>query len=302
MNRILLTVGTGALAIAIAACGSDSTSPLLSNQDVTSADSSMIAAQAGADEAVSDVNMVNGVSTTMGWSLANSNSGVSMSLVPSQEASISADLKSDCTYNSVDGRFHCLAKVNGNGITVIRTFAFFDTTGTMMNHFDSTTASMNVQATLSGIDTTANGADTVNATRNLTATGLFGAHNTTRIWNGTGDGTHGSLFVRQRREAHVGCELHLDVHERRRRAAAGVEPVSDFRNDHAPGHGDGRGYQVREEAVGHDHPDGDDHIQRDVEGGDDGGDGHVHGRLVDGSGYAQLTAVGRAESRGEGRG
>jgi hypothetical protein len=191
MNRFLLSVGTGALAIAIAACG-DTTSPLLASQDVTASDSSAIAAQTAANEAVSDVNMMNGVSTTMGWSLANSNSGVSMSLLPSQEASISADLKSDCTYNSVDGRFHCLAKVNGNGITVIRTFAFFDTTGAVMNHFDSTTASMNVQATLSGIDTTANGADTVNATRNLTATGLFGAHNTTRIWNGTGDGTHGA--------------------------------------------------------------------------------------------------------------
>ncbi len=191
MNRFLLSVGTGALAIAIAACG-DTTSPLLSSQDVTASDSSAIAAQASADEAVSDVNMMNGVSTTMGWSLANSNSGVSMSLVPSQEAAISADLKSDCTYNAVDGRFHCLVKVNGNGITVIRTFQFFDTTGAVMNHFDSTTASMNMQATLSGIDTTANGADTVNATRNLTATGLFGAHNTTRIWNGTGDGTHGA--------------------------------------------------------------------------------------------------------------
>jgi hypothetical protein len=193
MNRFLLTVGTGAIAIAIAACGDSSTSPL-SSLDVTSTDSSLIVAQVAADATTSDVNMMNGVSTTMGWSLANSNPGVSMDFAGSARPSVSADLKSDCTYNSVDGRFHCLEQVNGNGVTVIRTFAFFDTTGAMMNHFDSTTASMNVQATLSGVVSLKNGADTVNGTRNLTATGLFG-HNTTRTWNGTGDGTHGAYWT-----------------------------------------------------------------------------------------------------------
>lgn len=192
MNRILLTVGTGALAIAIAACG-DSTSPLLASSDVTSADSSVIAAQASADATTSDVQMLNGVSNTMGWSLAAPTSGVSMDLVASAQPGLSFDFKSDCTYNSVDGRFHCLESVNGNGVTVIRTIALFDSTGAPMNHFDSTTASLNVQATLSGIVTLKNGADTVNGSRNLTATGLLG-HNTTRIWNGTGDGTHGAYW------------------------------------------------------------------------------------------------------------
>ena len=191
MNRLVLTVSTGALAIALAACGDSSTAPLAS-ADVTPSDSALIAVNTAANETVADVNTLNGVSSTMGWDLANTNSGVSMDLTG--RPSVSADLKSDCTYNPTDGRFHCLVQVNGNGVSVIRSIAFYDTTGATMNHFDSTTAKMNIIATLSGVVTTAKGADTVNATRNLTATGLFG-HNTTRIWNGTGDGTHGAYWT-----------------------------------------------------------------------------------------------------------
>jgi hypothetical protein len=194
MNRFVVTVTTGALAIALAACADSSTSPTLSNLDVTTTDSSLIAAQVAGDATASDVNMLNGVSATMGWSLSSPSTNVSMNLMASDRPSLNADFKSDCTYNSVDGRFHCLEQVNGNGVTVIRSLAFFDTTGAMMNHFDSTTASMNVQAVLSGLVAKANGADTVNGTRNLTATGLFGAHNTTRTWNGSGDGTHGAYW------------------------------------------------------------------------------------------------------------
>ncbi len=49
-------------------------------------------------------------------------------------------------------------------------------------------------AILGGVVITTAGADTVNGTRNLTATGLFG-HNTTRTWNGSGNGTHGAFWV-----------------------------------------------------------------------------------------------------------
>lgn len=194
MNRLVLSVSTGALAIALAACSDTGTSPLASNLDVTATDSALIAVNTAANETMADVNTLNGVSSTMGWDLANSKPGVSMDLVGSARPGISDDLKSDCTYNPTDGRFHCLVQVNGNGVSVIRSLAFFDTTGATMDHFDSTTASMNVIATLSGVVAKANGADTVNATRNLTATGLFG-HNTTRIWNGTGDGTHGAYWT-----------------------------------------------------------------------------------------------------------
>ena len=79
-------------------------------------------------------------------------------------------------------------------MTVTRTLQFFDANNIVMNHFDSTTASMNVQAVLAGVVATATGADTVNGTRNLTATGLLG-HNTTRIWNGNGSSTHAEFWT-----------------------------------------------------------------------------------------------------------
>ena len=45
-----------------------------------------------------------------------------------------------------------------------------------------------MQSTENGVISSAAGADTVNGSRNLTATGLLG-HNTTRTWNGTGSVT-----------------------------------------------------------------------------------------------------------------
>lgn len=196
MNRFLLTAGAGALVMVMGACGSKSdagTAPQLSSFQVTGVDSSLIAVHTAADATVSDVNMLNGISATMGWSLANTTTGVSMNLVASETPSFSGGPGTGCTYNPADGRFYCLPVINGNGVTVIRSLAFFDATGAMMNHFDSTTASMNVLATLSGVVTTANGADTVNGTRDVTASGLLG-HNTTRVWNGSGNGTHGAYW------------------------------------------------------------------------------------------------------------
>ena len=64
-----------------------------------------------------------------------------------------------------------------------------------MLHFnDSTTASANVVANVSGVRTLANGADTVSRVRTLTATGLLG-HNATRTWNGTGSGTSSAYWA-----------------------------------------------------------------------------------------------------------
>jgi hypothetical protein len=197
MKRFLLTAGTSAIVVAMSACGSSdsSTQPTSVNFQVTAVDSALIAVHASADATVSDVNTINGISSTMGWSLGNSaESGVSMSVISAGGAAFSQGPGSGCTLNPADGRFDCPATVNANGVSVVRSLAFFDTTGTLMNHFDSTTASMNVQATLSGVVITTAGADTVNGTRNLTATGLFG-HNTTRIWNGSGNGTHGAFWV-----------------------------------------------------------------------------------------------------------
>jgi hypothetical protein len=195
-SRNLFSCVIAALAMAVSACGSDNnsaTAPTTAAFQVTGVDSALIAARASGDATVSDVNMINGIATTMSWNDINAPAGGSFSLVASNSPSFSSGPGSNCTLNPVDGRFDCPPVVNDHGVTVTRSLAFFDANGVMMDHFDSTTASMNVQAILAGIVATANGADTVNGTRNLTAIGLLG-HNTTRIWSGTGASTHGAYW------------------------------------------------------------------------------------------------------------
>jgi len=196
MNRFLLSAGVGALSMVFSACaqqGDSATGPTSANFQVNAADSALIAVRASADATISDVNVINGVSSTMNWNVVPAAGGPSFSLAASNGPSFSAGPGSNCTLNPVDGRFDCPPTVNDHGVTVTRSLAFFDANGVMMNHFDSTTASMNVEAVLAGIVATANGADTVSGTRNLTATGLLG-HNATRTWNGTGASTHGAFW------------------------------------------------------------------------------------------------------------
>jgi hypothetical protein len=196
MKRFLVTCGAGALVVAMGACatqGDSATAPTTANFQVTAADSALIAVHASADATVSDVNVLIGISSTMGWSLDRAPSGVSLSLVASTSPALAAGAGNGCTLNPADGRFDCPPQVNGNGVTVTRSIALFDASGVQMSHFDSTTASLDVQATLAGVITGASGADTVNGSRDLTATGLLG-DNTTRTWNGSGSGTHGAFW------------------------------------------------------------------------------------------------------------
>ncbi len=164
-SRNVFNYCIAALAIAIGACGTQTdsaTGPTTANFSLTGVDSALIAVHASADATVSDV-----------ATLTDSSSG--------------------CVLNPVDGRFDCPPFVNDHGVTVTRSLAFFDVNGVMMDHRDSTTASLNDEAILAGIVATAGGADTVNGTHNLNATGLLGA-NTTRVWNGTGASTHGAYW------------------------------------------------------------------------------------------------------------
>ena len=196
MKRFVFRIGAGAIVSTLLACGQEGGSalaPKSSNFQVNAADSAMIAAHVAGDATVSDVNMINGLTVTMGWSANYVPAGISMNLVASSTPAFSAGVGSGCTLNAATGRFDCPAQVNANGVTVIRSLAFFDATGAQMNHFDSTTASLNVQSTENGIIARDNGADTVSGSRNLTATGLLG-HNTTRTWNGSGSGQGGNFW------------------------------------------------------------------------------------------------------------
>lgn len=195
MKRFVLTSGAGVLAIVMAACSSqsDSLTNATTQLQLTADDSALIAVRGSADETVADVNMLNGVASTLGWSVANPNRNLSLSLTPSGTQSFAWGLGSGCTLNPADGRFDCAPVVNSNGLTVTRSLAFYDASGNLMNHFDSTTASANVLATEVGVLVRPLGADTVNRARDVTATGLLG-HNTTRIWNGTASGTSGAYW------------------------------------------------------------------------------------------------------------
>ncbi len=165
MKRFLLSAGAGVLAFAMAACAKDSaTAPRSLSLQLSAGDTASLMIGEAGDATAADVSLISTASAQ----------------VPG----------TGCTLNAVTGRFDCPPYVNEHGLTVTRSLAFFDANGVQMNHFDSTTASMNVQATDVGVATRDNGADTVSRTRNLTATGLLG-HNTTRTWNGTASGTGG---------------------------------------------------------------------------------------------------------------
>ena len=114
--------------------------------------------------------------------------GGAFSIQTSDPAGGSLDIRSstssDCTY--VSGRWTC-APVTENGLTIVRSYAFFDATGQPMKiRDDITTASVNFQFSMNGTvsrDTTFSGV--VHRNRNMTVSGLLG-NETTRRWDGFG--------------------------------------------------------------------------------------------------------------------
>ena len=192
MNRFLLNTGAGVLAFAVAACARDSATAPDSSLQLSAADSASLIVRESGDATVADVNMLNSVSASLSWDVAAPASGIAMSLMPGNGPAFS-QTPSGCTLNASTGRFDCAPIVNANGVSVTRSIALFNAQGVMMDHFDSTTASLNVQATYAGVAARDLGADTVAGTRNLTATGLLG-HNTTRQWDGSAGGSGSGYY------------------------------------------------------------------------------------------------------------
>ena len=91
-----------------------------------------------------------------------------------------------CSYAS--GRYSCSATTE-RGLTVTRSFAFYDAQGQTVQNFDATVVeSANFQATVDGTFTNAlvwNGS--VHRTADVTVSGLI-SHAPQRTWNGTGSG------------------------------------------------------------------------------------------------------------------
>jgi hypothetical protein len=195
MKRSSSTIMILAAAIAFAACGAmrDSATAPLSLQ-LTAEDSLTPVAHTVGLMTVGDIDVLNSSASTIGFQLtAAPDAGIAMSVLPGAVSAAYA-AASGCTLTAATGRFDCPPATN-NGLTLTRSFAFYDANGNLMTKFnDSTTASVNVKSTESGVRPTATGADTVSRSRDMTASGLLGKNNT-RTWNGTGSGTQGAYWA-----------------------------------------------------------------------------------------------------------
>ncbi len=196
MNR-LLSIGAPALAFALAACsaGTDQTTGLSANFNLTADDTAQAAVIPTADATSEDVDVMLASEATIDAG------GFLGDRIPAPNFDGSDTVRvgfwsfsSACTYNTSSGRFDCPA-VTHNGLTLTRSVAFFDANGAPMPKFnDTTTASANFQVSVTGVRVLGNGADTISRQRNMTVTGLLG-HETSRTWNGTGSRTDGGYRV-----------------------------------------------------------------------------------------------------------
>jgi hypothetical protein len=194
-KRIAFAVGACALVMTAAACksGTDGISGMQASSQLTSDDTLQAVAYSVGQATVADLNVIGSSATMLGFDESPAGaSAPSFSLSSISPVPANASWASGCTLNPSTGRFDC-PPVLTNGLTLGRSFAFYDANGNLMTSFDSTTASVNVMIVETGVRPSATGADTVNRNRNLTASGLLG-HNTTRIWDGTGARTDGSFW------------------------------------------------------------------------------------------------------------
>jgi hypothetical protein len=171
----------GASALIVATACSDSTAP---NSRVSD------------NEATADLAITAGdaIATDVGLLIAGEADGMTFTTA-AQRGGAALAATTGCSL--VDGRRVCTA-TNEGGMTITRSFAFYDATGTIQSAFDpATTASINFQMSLSGTLTRPHVTATITRQRNMTLSGLAGAE-TQRTWNGTGAGTENSTATGDR--------------------------------------------------------------------------------------------------------
>lgn len=183
MKRSLL-VGAPMLVLALAACSSDSTSPL----QITSADIDQAAVISASDATAEDVNVLSASDMTMSGGAVASvfGGGAEMSRIAlsANVPSYSWTFSDGCTYSASAGRFTC-PPITSGGLTLNRDYAFFAGNQPQSAYDAATTDSANFHVSVTGVHPALTGADTVNRDRNFTVSGLAGAE-TSRTWNGTG--------------------------------------------------------------------------------------------------------------------
>jgi len=200
MKRSLLVLVP--IAFAIAACSSDSTSPI----QITQADVSQAAAISASDATAEDISILTASDMTMsGGAVQNvAGSGLMMNRTPVGVPSYSWTFSGACTYSSTTGRFTC-PPITSGGLTLNRDYAFFDASNTAQAAYSaSTTASANFHVNVAGVHVVDTGADTVSRDRSLTVSGLLGAE-TLRTWNGAGTRNDGGYrqFADAKRTYHT---------------------------------------------------------------------------------------------------
>jgi hypothetical protein len=176
-----IRVLTGATALLVATACSDSTAPSSRVSDNEAAVD--LAVSAGAS-----------VATDLGLLMAGEADG--MTFTTGAERG-DAQLAATTGCSVVDGRRVCSATTDG-GLTLTRSFAFYDASNALQPRFDpATTASINFQMSVSGTITRPRVTSTISHERNMTLSGLAGTE-TERSWNGTGSGSENSTATGDR--------------------------------------------------------------------------------------------------------
>ena len=197
MKRIAFVIGACSLAIAATACrsSSDSVTAAQATLQLTRDDTLAAVTTSAAQGTLGDLDVIGSAESTLGFQLAPpGNPALSLNLAGGRDLLAGYAAATGCTLNASTGRFDCSPTTN-NGLTLTRSFAFYNASGTLMPKFnDTTTASVNITTTETGVRPSATGADTISGSRSMTATGLVG-HNTSRTWNGTGSRTVGGYYA-----------------------------------------------------------------------------------------------------------
>ena len=186
--------GACALAFGIGAC-SNATTAVRPTLQLTAGDTIAALITTTGNAVVNDLDVIGSAESTIGFEYSPAGvAGISASMTGGRELLAGYAPANGCTLNASTGRFDC-PPVTNNGLTLTRSFAFYNAAGVLMPRFnDTTTASVNVTTTETGVRPTASGADTISGGRNLTVSGLAG-HNTTRTWNGTGNRAVGGYYT-----------------------------------------------------------------------------------------------------------
>jgi hypothetical protein len=193
MKRILIVGGVIAT-LAVAACSANtdlsSPAPLQLSENDTLQAVSLSASDATAE----DVDLMSAAegsldASTPSYSLIAApqaaTNGIAATVIADSTRFAFWGFSGGCAYSATTGRFTC-PDVIKDGLTLSRSAAFTDATGSPMSHYnDTATVSANFQIGVAGVRPTLAGADTISRQRTMTATGLAG-HETSRTWNGTG--------------------------------------------------------------------------------------------------------------------